>query len=342
MANHELYVVQGKTLDNIAGTMRAVLGVDKDAPIRFDEVANSEKTEQINADVEAQADIIAQIKTVLEGKAAGGSDLPDWDDDSPIVASGQGINSNNAWEITEKGTLRWLVIVDNAVNTAGFDSVGVGSIVNYSNDFAKNAYKVKQAYVADGFESVGLVGLPNCERIRLPVGIEKVSTTKLGLKEIDFSGINTLRDNQCDGLLVLEKVVLNPLWTTLKPYSFRSCIALRDINLENITVFGTYCMYETMTLDSVVFNENLISIGTQAFGASSLTKVFFQNSTDNLPTIASNAFAGCMQLKDVFVPWALGEVDNAPWGATNATIHYNTTYDANGNPECPCHPSTEV
>ena len=72
MANHDLYVVQGKTLDNIAGTMRAVLGVDKDAPIRFDEVANSDKTEQINADVEAQADIIAQIKTALEGKAAGG------------------------------------------------------------------------------------------------------------------------------------------------------------------------------------------------------------------------------------------------------------------------------
>lgn len=70
MANHELYVVQGKTLDNIAGTMRAVLGVDKDAPIRFDEVASSDKTEQINTEVEAQADLIAQIKKTLEGKAS--------------------------------------------------------------------------------------------------------------------------------------------------------------------------------------------------------------------------------------------------------------------------------
>jgi hypothetical protein len=47
MAEHELYVVQGKTLDNIAGTMRAVLGVDKDTPIRFDEITNNEKAEQV-------------------------------------------------------------------------------------------------------------------------------------------------------------------------------------------------------------------------------------------------------------------------------------------------------
>jgi hypothetical protein len=74
MANHEVYVVQGKTLDNIAGTMRAVLGVDKDTPIRFDEVASSDKTEQINTDVETQTDLIAQIKTALEGKAGASGD----------------------------------------------------------------------------------------------------------------------------------------------------------------------------------------------------------------------------------------------------------------------------
>lgn len=34
---------------------------------------------------------------------------------------------------------------------------------------------------------------------------------------------------------------------------------------------------------------------------------------------------------DIYVPWSEGEVANAPWSATNATIHYNTVYDENWN-----------
>ena len=49
----------------------------------------------------------------------------------------------------------------------------------------------------------------------------------------------------------------------------------------------------------------------------------FQNSINNLPTIASNAFENCQDLTDIYCPWAEGEVANAPWGATKATIHYN-------------------
>lgn len=40
-------------------------------------------------------------------------------------------------------------------------------------------------------------------------------------------------------------------------------------------------------------------------------------------TIANNTFSGCNNLKVINVPWAEGEVANAPWGATNATINYN-------------------
>ena len=47
MAKHEYYVVQGKTLDNVAETMKTVLGVDKDTPIRFDEIINETTTEKV-------------------------------------------------------------------------------------------------------------------------------------------------------------------------------------------------------------------------------------------------------------------------------------------------------
>lgn len=40
---------------------------------------------------------------------------------------------------------------------------------------------------------------------------------------------------------------------------------------------------------------------------------------------AKNIFQGCINLTEIKVPWAEGEVANAPWGATNATITYNYT-----------------
>lgn len=40
--------------------------------------------------------------------------------------------------------------------------------------------------------------------------------------------------------------------------------------------------------------------------------------------MGADAFADCYSLTDIYVPWAEGEVANAPWGATNATIHYNS------------------
>ena len=67
----------------------------------------------------------------------------------------------------------------------------------------------------------------------------------------------------------------------------------------------------------------------QIYGCITAIKVII-NST---PTkIYSNAFRNAKNLADIYVPWSEGEVANAPWGATNATIHYNTVYDANGDP----------
>lgn len=54
---------------------------------------------------------------------------------------------------------------------------------------------------------------------------------------------------------------------------------------------------------------------------------------NNVTSIGSNCFTGNNNnLTDVYVPWSEGAVDNAPWGAGGATIHYDTVYDSNGEP----------
>ena len=69
--------------------------------------------------------------------------------------------------------------------------------------------------------------------------------------------------------------------------------------------------------------NGITSIGAYAFSyCTGLTSITFKGTPT---TVASNAFTSCTNLKDIYVPWSEGAVANAPWGATKATIHYDST-----------------
>ena len=67
----------------------------------------------------------------------------------------------------------------------------------------------------------------------------------------------------------------------------------------------------------------------QVYGVSSVAKIIINSTPSSINAIA---FRNASNLADIYVPWSEGEVANAPWGATNATIHYNTVFDENGDP----------
>lgn len=67
--------------------------------------------------------------------------------------------------------------------------------------------------------------------------------------------------------------------------------------------------------------------GSCFYSCSRLKKVYFYKTA----TISDNAFRSCSGITDIYVPWSEGEVAGAPWEATNATIHYDTVYDEDGN-----------
>ena len=71
----------------------------------------------------------------------------------------------------------------------------------------------------------------------------------------------------------------------------------------------------------MILPEKLESIATWAFcECSKLNEVTFKGTPTS---IADDVFDECNALLTINVPWAEGEVANAPWGATNATINYN-------------------
>lgn len=143
--------------------------------------------------------------------------------------------------------------------------------------------------------------------------------------------------------------------------SFRGCTSLSYIYLPKITALvgqgfnsagfsGTMymnkmtpavtklstgaCFNNLPNVTRIILPATVTTIAAQAFnsGLTSLADIVFLGTPTS---IAANAIVGTNTIaavQNIYVPWAEGAVANAPWGATNATVHYNTTFDDNGDP----------
>ena len=60
----------------------------------------------------------------------------------------------------------------------------------------------------------------------------------------------------------------------------------------------------------------------------SLESIYLKSCT----TIAKNSFNGSTNPKDIYLPNAQNTYTNAPWGAVNATIHYECEFNEDGIP----------
>lgn len=74
-------------------------------------------------------------------------------------------------------------------------------------------------------------------------------------------------------------------------------------------------------IDRIIIDEGLTQIVNRMFEYCQLITEMHLPGT--IQYIMTNAFGDCTNLRDIYVPWSEGEIKGAPWGATNATIHYN-------------------
>ena len=114
--------------------------------------------------------------------------------------------------------------------------------------------------------------------------------------------------------------------TSIGAFSFRNCSNLALTTLPNgVTTIGAQAFYSCPSLAIADIPAAVTSIGERAFyGCNGLTSLRFTNK--NI-AIGNNAFSSCPNLTDIYVSWSESEVANAPWGAVNATIHYDWTGD---------------
>lgn len=135
-------------------------------------------------------------------------------------------------------------------------------------------------------------------------------------------------------------------------YAFQQCTNLKKISFPNIESIGNYAFLGCSALTEVADMTLIHHTWYQCFDGAGLTEFpympnlkYIMNSFSNclgltkvcvhstvMKEILNKSFNGCTNLTDIYVPWAEGAIGNAPWGATNATIHYNTVYDENHEP----------
>lgn len=81
------------------------------------------------------------------------------------------------------------------------------------------------------------------------------------------------------------------------------------------------CFKGNLKFTEIVIPDSIERVeGTVFANCTNLVKATFLGTPDYF---TSTIFNGCTNLLDIYVPWAEGVKANAPWGATNATIHYN-------------------
>lgn len=112
--------------------------------------------------------------------------------------------------------------------------------------------------------------------------------------------------------------------TIVPEHAFSYLAELTSVDMpDNVIAISDNGFYRCPKLSLTTFPSGMTSIGAYAFAnCTGLETVKFTSTVSSIP---NGVFSGCPKLSTIYVPWSQGQVANAPWGASNATIIYDYT-----------------
>lgn len=184
--------------------------------------------------------------------------------------------------------------------------------------------------LSDNLKKIGGSAFNYCSKMqltRLPSGITSIGSSafsgcsKIALTELP-NGLTKIESNtfqQC-GELALTSLPSGII--EILDGAFRYCNKIALTNFpENLDYIGSFAFHTCSLLEEITFNATRLD-SNAFYECPNLKKVTFKGKS---LSISSIAFKSCSHIDTINVPWAEGEVANAPWGATKATINYNYT-----------------
>lgn len=172
--------------------------------------------------------------------------------------------------------------------------------------------------IDDKYLSNNVVKIANPQTGKTPVYLSNEWTSEYAFTESSFgASIDFAIGIDKNGFTINKMIINNEL-----PFQSFSNTDIVSIMLpQNLEGINNYTFSNCSSLSSMTLPPKLIKIGYNAFqGCTNLIKVSFLSTPTS---IDSTAFNNCSNLTVINVPWAENAVENAPWGATNATINYN-------------------
>lgn len=210
----------------------------------------------------------------------------------------------------------------------------------YPVDFYDEAVKTLKSYALRGMRGVQSINLPFVTTIGglAIMGCPDVVSVSLPLCTT-FSGTGGMRE--CPNLANVDL----PLLKSVSEYAFLGCTSLVSISLPSLTSCGTGLFFGCTSLVNAVLPK-LASVGNNLlYGASAIRQI----DLPSVKTIGSGIISGSSTLEVINIgpsitsinalafqnapeglvinlPVSEGVLANAPWGATNAVINYDTPY----------------
>ena len=186
--------------------------------------------------------------------------------------------------------------------------------------------------MSDNVIAIGDSGFYRCPKLQLTSLPSEITSlgdfafsdcSKLALTSLP-SGITSIGEQAFRDCVRLALTALPSGITSLPTAAFQYCPKLALTTFPSgMTSIGAYAFRQGTGLASITLPPALTTIGDFAFAnCTNLETVRF---TSTVSAIPNGVFSGCPKLSTIYVPWSQGQVANAPWGASNATIIYDYT-----------------